>query len=232
MRRWTRGEIKDKVMRDLDLEAEDFITDTELNDIVNEGVDDCEALIHGLGRESEYFLAKAQINTVLGQDTYDLPSDIFATKILSIAYVNGSTIYPVKRLRAKDRFVDLEVINSFGTSNDYRYLVIHDTVTDGYKINLFPASRESLTPGLKLWYIRNANRLEADSDICDIPEFVYYVIAFVKYQVLSKEGHPNTAEAKLELERQKEAMLSTLKEMVPDGDDELLSDFSHYENST
>lgn len=232
MKRWTLEEIKDKLMRDLDLEAEDFVTDHELIDIINEGIDDCEALIHGLGRENEYFLAKGTINLVQGQDTYDLPSDIYANKILAINYVNGSTIYPVRRMRAAHRFSDIEVLKQFGGADDYKYLIIHDSTADGYKINLFPTTRETLTGGLVMWYIRNANRLEVDADICDIPEFVYYVIAFAKYQVLFKEGHPNSQEAALELQRQKENMLSTLKEMVPDGDDELLKDFSHYDMST
>ena len=232
MKLWTLSEIKAKILRDLDLEAEDFVTDTEIVDAINEGIDDAEAIIHGFGREDEYFLAKTVLALVQGQDEYSLPSDMYATKILALTYTNGSTIYPIKRMRTQDRFIDIEVMKIGGTSNDYRYLIVNNNVTDGYKINLFPPARESLPQGMVMWYVRNANRLEVDTDVCDIPEFVYYVIAFAKHKVLFKEGHPNTPEAAMELQRQKENMSSTLAEMVPDGDDELVKDFSHYEAST
>lgn len=232
MRRWTLLEIRTKIENDLDLDGETFIEPAELIDIINEGIDDCEAQIHKLNREDEYFLARGTINLVAGTSKYALPSDIYANKLLSLTYVEGQTIYPVRRIRGLNRFDDIEAINSQNTQDDYRYVIDHSVVADGYRIELVPASRVTLSNGLRLRYIRNANRLEVDTDVCDIPEFVYYVIAFAKVQVYYKEGSPNLPDAKMELQRQLESLQATLAEMVPDDDNELIKDSSHYEASS
>lgn len=232
MRRWTLAEIKTKIKQDTDLEAEDFIVENELLAIINEGVDECEAHIHKFGREHEYFLTESSINIVQGQDEYELPEDIYATKIKALSYVKGTTIYPIRRLRSMDRFLELEVLKLENLVDSYQYLLVHKNPTDGYRVKIFPAARESVTNGFKLWYIRNANKLTLDSDICDIPEFVYYIIAFAKFQILFKEGHPNAAEAKAELEKQKQLMVETLGEMVPDEDDKIQMDMDHYDSAT
>lgn len=230
MRRWTLAEIKAKINRDLDLESEDFVTADELLDLINEGIDECESQIHLLGRENEYFMRDGSIALVQNQSDYDLPTDIYANKLLGVTFVRGSTIYPVKRLRNLDRFQDIEVINQYSGTDGYSYLLVHQDAATGYKMRLFPKARETGT-NIKIWYIRNANRLLVDADVCDLPEFVYYVIAFVKEKILFKEGHPNHTEAKAELEKQKSLMLETLGEMVPDNDTELTKDTTHYEES-
>lgn len=231
MRRWTLAEIRQKIQKDLDLEAEDFVTAEELLSLINEGIDECEAQIHLLGRENEYFMKDGSLTMVQGQQDYDLPTDIYANKILGLTYVKGSTIYPITRIRNKDRFQEIEVIKQYGPADGYGYLLVHPDPTTGYQLRIYPAARES-GAYLKMWYVRNANRLVEDSDVCDIPEFVYYVIAFAKEKILFKEGHPNYAEAKAELEKQKMLMLETLGEMVPDDDNELQKDLEHYDSST
>lgn len=232
MKRWTLNEIEQKIKQDIDLEAEDFVTPEEFLAIINEGVDECEAHIHKFNREDEYFLTSATIDLVNGQSDYELPADIYANKILGLTYVNGSTVYPVKRMRNTKKFLDVEYINQNSTGDIYQYMITHASAVDGYRITTFPPSREDLTDGLKIWYIRNANELVNASDICDIPEFVYYIIAFVKYQVLFKEGHPNAVEAKINLQEQKALMEATLGEMVPDEDNKMIMDMDHYESST
>ena len=232
MKRWTLAEIRTKIEQDLDLEAEDFIGADELLGIINEGIDECEAHIHMFGREHEYFLKEGALNLIQGQSDYALPTDIYANKILALNYVKGTTIYPIKRLRNIDRFLLAELLRMDNPPDSYQYLLTHADAADGYRIKLFPAALESGNNLLKLWYIRNANKHENDSDICDIPEFVYYILAFAKYQVLFKEGHPNAQEAHAALEKQKNLMFETLGEMVPDEDNKLVMDTSHYEEST
>jgi hypothetical protein len=232
MRRWTLAEIRQKIEQDLDIEAEDFVTPAELLAIINEGIDECEANIHKFSREDEYFLAQGSISLVQGTSEYSLPTDIYANKIKALIYTDGSRIYPIKRFRKIERFVDIEVIDQNPGTEDYQYVLMHNSAADGYKIRLSPTSRETRANGIKIWYIRNANRLSVDADICDIPEFVYYIIAFAKAAVLFKEGHPNATEAKMDLEKQKQLMQDTLGEMVPDEDNQLVADFSHYEGST
>lgn len=82
---------------------------------------------------------------------------------------------------------------------------------------------------MSLWYIRNAKRVVEDSDPIDIPEFVSFVLQHVKVRVYEKEGHPNFEQATAELERQRQLMAETLTQMVPDDNDTIPMDTSHYE---
>ena len=59
-----------------------------------------------------------------------------------------------------------------------------------------------------------------------IPEFVNFVIAFMKVKVYGKEGHPGYPDAVTELEKQRQQMTSSLQSRVPDADNELEIDLS------
>jgi hypothetical protein len=79
-------------------------------------------------------------------------------------------------------------------------------------------------------YIRQANRMTADSSVLDIPQFATYIKAFMKERALMKEvGHPGLGDAQAETRRLREQMLSTLGEMVPDNQNQVEMDLSHYE---
>ena len=95
-------------------------------------------------------------------------------------------------------------------------------------MRIIPTPKEDTTGALKLWYIRNANRIEVNTDVVDIPEFANFIIQYCKVRCYEKEGHPNmpTAQAKLEFYRQQ--MTETLNDMIPDGDDEIDPDVSWY----
>ena len=68
-----------------------------------------------------------------------------------------------------------------------------------------------------------------DSDsVCDIPEFVDYILQFMKVRCYEKEGHPNTTMAMGLLDYKKKNMINTLSNMVPDGDNLLDQDNSFY----
>lgn len=80
-----------------------------------------------------------------------------------------------------------------------------------------------------LWFIRQANRLYLDADICDIPQFANFITQFMKKRCYEKEpGHPTFQQAIVDLDRQRKLMVETLTEMVPDDDNRVQGDFSHY----
>ena len=81
------------------------------------------------------------------------------------------------------------------------------------------------------WYIRNAKTLAADSDACDIDEFESYPIQYAKMKALLKDGDPRASDAKQLLDELEADMTLTLSEMVPDRDNELHADTSHYDES-
>ena len=82
---------------------------------------------------------------------------------------------------------------------------------------------------MKVWYLRNANRLAVDTDICDIPEFINFVFAHMKVKVYGKEGHPGYPEAMQKLEQERERMNAVLSNRVPDADNEIDMDLSAYD---
>ncbi|GAF86883.1 unnamed protein product, partial [marine sediment metagenome] len=123
---WTLLEIRTKIQQDLDLKEETFINDTEVNDYINEGIDEAEVTIHKLGMQDDYFLKMDNISLVAGTRLYDLPTDIYASMIKQLVYRNGSTVYPIKRLRNVHRFEEIARIEQFNQESDYyQYIMVH-----------------------------------------------------------------------------------------------------------
>ena len=227
MRYWTYSEIKDKVEKDLGIEQEEFITASELMGYCNEAIDEAEAEIHSI--YEDYFLTYTTINLVSGTALYSLPSDIYANKIRGIMHKDGTLMYPVRRVKELDKFEEIMATNEFNTSGRYRYILVNTSASNGIQLNLIPPARDNITAGLKLWYIRNANRITSNTDFCDIPEFVHFVIQYMKLRVYEKEGHPNVGLAARLVDQQRKQMVSTLTNMIPDADNEVEKDLTFYE---
>lgn len=239
---FTLAQLRRKVQIDLDLEAEDFVQLEELDGYLNEGIDEAESHIHTLGMEDEYFTKFALLPWTLGGDLFDLPSDIYANKIRGVTYDDGSLIYEIKRVRGRHLFNKIANAQHFSNSDDYyQYKLINQTAGTGSQMNIYPKSRINSTvlplvagqsadglPIVKIWYIRQSNRLVLETDVCDIPEFYHFVIKFAKWMVLLKEGHPNMGAAKAELDYQRNLMIDTLSNMVPDKDSEIVPDLEMY----
>lgn len=225
MLRPTYLSVKQKVERDLDLEGETFISDEEILGYCNEAIDDAEAEIHKINED--YFLTKYSVPLVQGTSVYDMPTDIYANKIRGVTYSNGSDVYPVTRIRGSHKFSTIAFINQAGASDDYRYELEHDALL-GMQFVLYPAARTTDSTVMKLWYIRNAATVALDTDTIDIPEFVNFIYQHMKWRCYEKEGHPNTPDAVVSLEKQRALMIQTLTDMVPDEDDTIEQDMSHY----
>ena len=101
-----------------------------------------------------------------------------------------------------------------------------------YQIKIYPPSRENTfgrgEEGVTLWYLRNARRLELDTDECDIPEFIPYIVQYAKMRCYEFEGHPNTVKAVADSDRYKKLMVETLTQMIPDDDSRIPMDFEFY----
>lgn len=226
MKVWTYAEAKAKIEKDLDLQEENWITDSELMEYFNDAIDEAESEIHKLGLEDEYFLDSAPVALTEGETDYDLPANIFANKIREIVYDDGATRYDIRRLRGPKRFLQKAEIDSENGSPDYRYLIKHPS--GGYKLVLVPASRETSTANVTMWFIRNANRLTTTTDEIDIPEFIGFLFAHVKRSCKAKEGILSPADLDA-VEKQRKLMIETLTEMVPDEDNEIVGDASFYD---
>lgn len=227
---WTLAEIKEKIEKDLDIEGEVFVQPTELLGYINEGIDEAEAEIHSV--YEDYFLADDFVTLVAGQQEYDLPSDIYARKIRRIIYSDqNAKTYQVARISETSKFEDIALTERFRSTEFYRYIIKND-MAGTPKIYFVPAIREGDVGSgdrMRVWYLRNANRLAVDSDVCDIPEFVHFVIAYAKLRILEKEGHPNMSYWLDQTERQRRLMINTLSNSIPDGDTRIDPDMSTYE---
>lgn len=227
----TFTEIKEKVERELDIEVEDFIQPEEFKGYVNDGIDEAVAEILKLGLEDEYFLKWAYLPLVNGTSAYSLPTDIYSNKIRAIEYRNGSEIYPIHRMRMKDRFEIIEEILQFSSSTDnYRYIITNPDSETGVQLELYPAARETSSQNVKIWYYRNPQHWDDDDDAkCDLPEIsMNFLYSYVHWRVFDKEGNPGSADKQAAMTQKKQLMIETLTNMVPDEESKIEKDLSIY----
>ena len=227
---FTYSSLKTKLLNDLDIEDLDFIDgEEELLGYINEAIDDAESVVHTLGLDAYYFNTQSTITLVSGTSDYSLPTDIFATKIRKMFYINGATKYEIFRVR------DLDETPYFEAGDDYKYLIVTTTGTaNNWRIRLYPTPAES-GAYITIWYIRNATRMTtstAATNICEIPDCNNFVLAHVKMRVLEKMGNPLLTHAIGILQAQRDLMTNTLMEMVPDENTMVEPDVSFYEDST
>lgn len=228
MRYWTYAEIKDKVQKDLGIEQEEFVVDSELLGYCNAAIDEAEAEVHTI--YEDYFLTNATIDFVQGTALYALPTDIYANKVRGIVFENQNEVYNLKRIRFNNKFIDIATTLKYADADYYRYFTINRSAADGVQIQVVPTPRTDITGALTVWYLRNSNRIYTDTDVCDIPEFVQFVLQYMKVRIYEKEGHPNLVVANSMLEQQRRQMVNTLTSMIPDGDNTVEQDLTHYED--
>lgn len=245
MKLWTYQEVLQKITSDLDLQQQEFITPDEMVGYCNEAIQEAEREI--LKLNEDYFLAMSPLTLVQGQQDYDLPAGVFAQKIRSIQYVNGSLNYPIRRIRGQNKFDDLTMIQNFGPNDDYMYIIFNNVPGAQSKIRLYPTSREA-GAFVSIWHIRTANRVQTAAEVgrtptqpnsasqldtvLDIPEFTTFVIDFMKAKCLAKDGDPRYTEQVAALENQRKMMVDTLTQQVPDDDDFIVPDMSFYNQSS
>lgn len=225
----TWATVKAAVLRETDCEDEDFVTTSELIDYVNEAIDECEKVL--LNLSEDYMLNRSTITLVSGTEEYSLPSDIYAHKIRSIVYRNGSTVFPLKRFRDWKKFEMYEADKAQGSSTPiYGYFILHGTA-GAPKILFSPTPAESGAYP-RIWYLRNANKVTTTSDVIDIPECLNYIKGYLKMKIYEKERSPAYDAAVAALERFKQSFIEALAVKVDDNDNEVEPDYSFYNEAT
>jgi hypothetical protein len=230
---WTWADMYVKMCRELDFagDSTDFVGEIEMREYANDAIDRAEAIIHTL--YEDYFLMKDTIALVSGTETYPLPSNIYAHKIRSIIYYNGSDIYQVKQVKTWDKFLTYRYNKYYSSENkDYYYFIVNTTA--GTPHIMFTPAAVASGSYIEVWHIRNANRLEAGANICDIPEFAQYVFDWIRERVFAKEaaGSPKHQDAMAKLMKSEKDMSDTLGFMTCDEDPIVEPDMSHYEEHT
>lgn len=222
---WTYLEMKTKVKNDTDTQSETFVSDTELLGFFNEAIDEMEKEVHKLNED--YFLSSAPLTLVSGTEEYALPANIYAMKIRGLVYRKGAQVYPIKRLRDWNKLENYEFNKTAqGSYQLYNYLVKNSTA-GAPRIVITPLPNES-GAFVQVWYIRVANELSVDGDICDIPEAANFIMQYVKCKIYEKEHNPIMQKASADLAEMKANVLTSLSEKTPDNDTEIQPDYSYY----
>lgn len=226
----TYAELQSDIEDELDIQVSNsgFIDQAEMIHYCNRGIDLGEQLVHTL--YEDYFLARDTV-TLDGSTEYSPPSDIYAMKIRGMIYHSGSRVYEIKRERDWRKFIDYRMRVSFSSDEDMVWFPINETA-GAWKL-LFSSTPTS--GSIERWYLRQANRIVFTSDVLDIPESKNYILSYMRYRVILKQkrGNPDGAEiaiAKDELEQEKRNLENTLGTMVPDNNNTIEMDPSHYED--
>jgi len=99
----TLKQLRDQVISDLDLQEEEWISESEINVWINEGIKSAEAQIHTL--YEDYFLCESDAITIIkGQNLVDYPADIYATKVRKVIFTDGlgnsTASHEVRRIKS------------------------------------------------------------------------------------------------------------------------------------
>lgn len=215
------AELKQEILDEYDLNEETFVTEDELVSYINAAIDDIESEIHAI--HDKYFETEDYLALTTGVSSYDLPSDIYASKITGIYYNNGSVKYEILPLKDKKEILDVQA------GDLYRYRIVN-TTADGVKLKLYPESAETSTETVTIFYIRNAKRIDDDNDDIDIPEARSFLKQFVVDKAANKERMTPDAPESAALARLRKNLIEILSVMAPDDNNLIKPDFSHYED--
>jgi len=221
---YTFAEAKQKIVDEMDLGDETFVSDQEYYDYFNEAINEAEAEIHN--QNEDYFLASETLPLVASTATYSLPDSIYANKIRHIQFKqsDNTRIYEIRRVPIER----IMYINETNSSNmDYCYHLVNNAAT-GTQLVLHPTPQASDSTSVSIYFLRNATRVEATTDEIDIPEFIEFTFAFVRVKIARKEMSPLLGSYEESLERQRQLMKETLCDMIPDSDATISPDMSFY----
>lgn len=212
----TLADLRSKIERDLDLEAEEFVQPEEAIEYINDAISIAEAHIIKLGLRDKYFHTRAQISLITGQEDYDLPANVYANKINKIVYERGATLYTLRPIDSSEMYEDIQFLNKYVTTDFYRYLIRHDA-PGVEKLQIVPKARIDVVNGLTVWYFRDANKLALDTDICDLPEICYqFIYQYFRVRTYEKEKGTAWQLALADLEKITELMIETLTQQITD----------------
>lgn len=224
----TYATAKAKILRDLDLEDEEFIQSAEMLAYFNDALRTAKQDV--LGLYEDYFLSKAYLALTTGTSIYSLPTDIYIQKIRSIIYDNGSIYYKIRKVRGQDKFLIRSILKNTNPTDYYQYILYHPSI-DTVQLELLPAAKETSSTNVTIFYDRDITPIVNTTDNVDgeIPGCLNYVYAIVKAKCKQKENAGSLPQdAAAEVAYEKDMFIGALTNRIPDDDNEAIKDFSFY----
>lgn len=219
---WTLDRLTTKIQRDLQLHAEVFVEKDDIKSFINDAIDDAEELI--IDAFSDFFITYKDYEVTSGQAELDFPTDIYEMRTRGMyfdkhSYQQSSAVfsgvwYKVKR-------ISLETVATVTSQDLYQYRNVNSQ-TDGPKILIYPNIRDDSTGRFRLWYIRKAKRLDADSDILETGLRPQFVLSHAKIAILQKEGSDLLPLEIQKFGEQKQKLLDSLSRVSDDDEDSYL----------
>ena len=223
-------QLRTKVRTQMDLLDEPAVTDAEITEKLNEGIDVVESILMDL--YEDYFLKRGTaISLVAGTSEYSYPADIWGNKLRALVYRNGTRVFRIPRF-AGNRMNSFELselaeAQGSGPPEAMTFRPLNST------FRLSPAPLSSEASVLIPWYIRQAQELSLDADECDIPEWEHVVVAYAKHAIAEdKPGLGDVVKLEKKLTALMDAMEASLANRSPDEDDTMDKDMSFYTEST
>jgi hypothetical protein len=153
--------------------------------------------------------------------------NIYANKLKHVQYKSDSTnYYQIRRLKTKNiAFIEEQLPTN---NHNLWYDIQYDSTRKGQQIVFYPTPQLSVTGGVRLWYVRNAERVASLTDLVDMPDAHPYIYSFVKVKVARKELSPLLGAYENEMERSLTKLREAFSTMIPDETEEIERDMSFY----
>lgn len=176
----TREELRTHARVYLDEVSEADWTDTQINRELNYAY--MEVYTTVVEVYEDYYQDTYEFDLVDGTNEYDLPSDFFKLKRLELKYDSSDDAY-------QSRTFDFRQLHRAVNTTDYgsTYRPVHELIGD--KVRILPVPDEDVTSGAKLFYIKQIEEMDDDSDTINIPfpdRYAKYVVKAAVSELLSK----------------------------------------------
>lgn len=172
-------ELRTQSRQRADMENSEFVSDSELTNYINSSIAELhDIMVQAYG--SDYYVSTDTFNTANGDESYDLPADLYKIMGVDIS-INGDDFISIKRFNfnERNRFTDNTAWNLAGIPS-IRYRLLGNQIV----FSPVPDSANSV----KLWYVPVATKLVDDADeLDDLNQFSEYVIVDAAIKMMQKE---------------------------------------------
>jgi len=206
----TLGELKTRARRKVDAVGNNFFTDEEVSDYINNGLAELYDIL--VMKYEDYFVSSVSFSLVSDQSTYEFSAISLENfyKLLGVDAIQGSDAVRVKRSQFSDRNIfknDEGRYNHRGYAN-YEYAI------RGNSIEFLPDP--TATDTIKVYYIPQFTKLTNDSDPVDsriMINWEEYAVIVAAIKMRHKEETSTTA-----LERDLERVRALIEEAAGNRD--------------